>query len=203
MKNIPKKYIAEAVGTFGLSFVVLGALSYVHVLPVAVPVIAALTLGLFVYTIGSVSGCHINPAVSVGVWFVKKISSGELLRYIAAQLIGAVAAVLVAKWFMIVSPITGGVFDVRVFVAEALGTFFFVFGIASVVYGKVRDALSGVVIGGSLLLGILVSSVAGAAGILNPAVALALSAHSIVYLGAPFIGAIGAFLLYRYITELQ
>ncbi|MFM2381429.1 MAG: hypothetical protein RLZZ76_196 [Candidatus Parcubacteria bacterium] len=196
-----KKYIAEAVGTFGLSFVVLGALSFGGVIPVVVPVIAALTLGLFVYTIGGVSGCHINPAVTVGIWSIKKISNTDAISYVASQFVGAVAAILVAKWFGIISPVDGGIFDTQTFAAEALGAFFFMFGIASVVFGKVQGMVNGLVIGGSLLLGILVAVVAGSAGILNPAVAASLNALSAVYLLAPVVGSIAAFHAYKYISE--
>ena len=96
-----KKYIAEAVGTFGLSFVVLGALSFAGVIPVAVPVIAGLTLGLFLYSIGGVSGCHINPAVTIGLWSVKKISNQDAVSYVIAQIVGAFVAIMVARWFEI------------------------------------------------------------------------------------------------------
>jgi aquaporin Z len=198
-----KKYIAEAVGTFGLTFVVLGALSFAGALPVVVPVIAALTLGLFVYTIGGVSGCHINPAVTVGLWSVKKITNQDAVSYIVAQFVGAFVAIMVARWFEIVTPVDGGIFDIKVFVAEALGAFFFMFGIASVVYGKVQAQMSGLVIGGSLLLGILVAVVAGSAGILNPAVAVGLSALSAVYLLAPVVGSVAAFHAYKYVTDAQ
>lgn len=61
-----KKYFAELVGTFTLSFVVFEAVAAGVAVPLPVPVIAALTLGLFVYTIGSILGCHLNPAVTVG-----------------------------------------------------------------------------------------------------------------------------------------
>ena len=196
-----KKYIVEAIGTFVLSFVVLGALSSVEQLPLAVPVIVALTLGLFVYTIGGVSGCHLNPAVTVGLWSVKKINNQDAVGYVVAQLIGAFIAVMVAGWFGVESFAVGGVFDLRMFAAEALGAFFFVFGIASVVYGKVAGHMSGVVIGGSLLLGILTALVSGSDGILNPAVAGALNIFSAVYILAPVVGAVAAFHTYKYLIE--
>ncbi len=196
-----KKYIAEFVATFALSFVVLVALAFVGGLPVAVPVIAGLTLALFVYTIGPISGCHINPAVTLGLLSVKKIAPYDALNYIIAQVLGAFGAILVAKYFDIASSMSAGDFSLSVFVAEMLGAFFFCFGIASVVYGKAKEQMSGFVIGGSLVLGVLVSSLAGASGILNPAVAIALSSFSIVYLFAPIIGAVIGFHVYKYIAH--
>lgn len=197
-----KKYLAEGLGTFALSFVVLEAVTSSLDLPVAIPVIAGLTLGLFVYTIGAISGCHLNPAVTLGLLSVKKISPKDAGLYIVSQLLGAVIALSVAKAvFTIESPLTADVFTLPVFLAEMLGAFFFSFGIASVVYGKVQDTASGLVIGGSLLLGVLIASLAGASGILNPAVALALNSISITYVLAPIVGAVLGFQAYRFIVE--
>ncbi len=197
-----KKYLAEGLGTFALSFVVLEAVTSSLDLPVAIPVIAALTLGLFGYTIGAISGCHLNPAVTLGLLSVKKISPKDAGLYIVSQLLGAVIALSVAKAvFTIESPLTADVFTLPVFLAEMLGAFFFSFGIASVVYGKVQDTASGLVIGGSLLLGVLIASLAGASGILNPAVALALNSISITYVLAPIVGAVLGFQAYRFIVE--
>lgn len=199
--NMNKKYIAEFIGTFTLSFVVLISVASVAVLPIAVPVIAGLTLALFVYTIGSISGCHINPAVTIGQLSVNKISVKDAAAYIVSQLLGAFVAVLVAKMFMIISPMDGGVFSGKVFLAEMLGALFFSFGIASVVYGKAKEQMSGLVVGGSLLLGVLIASLSGASGILNPAVALALNSFTVLYVLAPIVGAVLGFQVYRYIAE--
>lgn len=193
-----KKYIAELIGTFALSLVVLLAVSATAV-PLAISVIAGLTLGLFVYTIGPISGCNINPAVTIALLSIRKISPRDAIMYIIAQLLGALLAIIVAKGLGIVSPITPEVFDGAVFFAEMLGTFFFAFGIAAVVYGKVRELLSGFVIGGSLLFGTLVASLAGSAGILNPAVALSLNSLTAVYLFAPVLGAILGMQAYTYL----
>lgn len=200
---MPKKYLAECIGTFGLSFVVLAAAGFTGTLPVAVPVIAGLALALFVYTIGHISGCHINPAVTLGQLSVGKVSMTEAIGYIGAQIAGAIIAVILGKLFVIISPFVPPPFEMRVFLAEMVGAFFFNFGIASAVYGKTHEHLSGLVVGGSLLLGSLVASFSGAVGILNPAVALALSSLSIVYLFAPIVGAIAGFQVYRYIASEQ
>lgn len=192
-----KKYIAEFVGTFALSFAVLSAVSFSGDLPLVIPVIAALVLGLFVYTIGAISGSHINPAVTLGLLSVGKINVKESVGYIVSQIIGAGIAVLVAKAFFVVSLPPVAAFDMSAFFAEMLGAFFFTFGIASVVYGKVKDEVSGLVVGGSLLLGILVAVFAGSSGILNPAVALALSSASALYILAPIVGSIIGFNVYK------
>ena len=86
MDNI-KKYLAEALGTFTLALVV--ALSIVTKFPIATPILAGLVLMLFVYSIGHISGAHINPAVTIGLWSIKKIKTNEALAYIVSQFIGA------------------------------------------------------------------------------------------------------------------
>lgn len=198
---MPKRYIAEFIGTFALSFGVYVALASKSI-PVAVPVIAALVLMLFVYLIGHVSGCHINPAVTIGQLSIKKIPPKEALLYIVSQVLGAIVAFAVARYALSISfsavlvPMTGGIFF-----AEVLGAFFFNFGISAVVFGKVKDSMSGIVVGGSLLFGLIVSSSVGALGILNPAVAVALGAASIVYIVAPVIGAVLGVWAYKYVAE--
>jgi aquaporin Z len=47
------------------------------------------TLLLLAYAIGGISGCHVNPAVSIGMWIARKIKTAELIYYIVAQLVGA------------------------------------------------------------------------------------------------------------------
>lgn len=202
MNIMSKKYLAEFVGTFALSFVVLVAVAHTGELPLAVPAMAALTLGLFVYTIGSISGSHINPAVTIGLWSVKKINTREATGYIAVQIFAAATAILVSRIFGVVSPAAASsAFDVQVFLAEMLGTFFFTFGIATLVYGNVKDQVSGLVVGGSLLLGILIASLSGSSGILNPAVAFALNSISLVYIFGPIVGALIGFRFYSYLSD--
>lgn len=198
-----KKYIAEAIGTFALSMIVVASVASLTPLPMAVPLIAALTLGLFVYTIGPISGCHINPSVTLGLLSVQKISKIEAGRYIGAQLIGALCAILLSKLFFVGHDALIIPFESNVFFAEMLGAFFFNFGIASVVYGKAKEQMSGLVVGGSLLFGILIATLLGASGILNPAVALALNVVTIVYLLAPVTGAVLGFQAYKYLIEAK
>ena len=194
-------YVAEGIGTFVLSFVVLSTLSYGAAFPIIVPVVAALTLALFVYTIGSFSGCHINPSVTLAQFSIGKISAKDAAVYIVAQFVGALLALLLSKFFGAVSPLTPEAFNFHLFAAEFVGATFFNFGIAAVVLGKVEKQMSGVVVGGSLLLGILTAVALGAAGILNPAVALTLNSFSVVYVLGPVLGAVLGAQVYKFLAQ--
>ncbi len=193
-----KKYIAEALGTFALTLVV--ALSIAVKFPVATPVLAGLTLLLFVYSIGHISGTHINPAVTIGLWSIKKIKTNEAISYIVSQFIGAGVALLVVSWAVGSAALTV-VNSPMVGFAELLGTFFFTFGIASAVYGKAPAIMSGVVVGGSLFLGITIAVTLGSNGVLNPAVALGIQSFNLMYVLGPIIGSILGMQVYKYLHE--
>jgi glycerol uptake facilitator-like aquaporin len=110
-------------------------------------------------------------------------------------LIGAALATIVAKQFVVVPALT--VLDnPMVLMGEALGAFVFAFGVAAAAHGKVSNGASGLAVGGSLLLGISIASVASN-GVLNPAVALAIGSFSVSYLLGPIIGAVLAILTYK------
>jgi glycerol uptake facilitator-like aquaporin len=182
-----KKYVAEALGTFALTLVV--ALSIVAKFPVATPILAGLVLLLFVYSVAHISGTHINPSVTIGLWSIKKIQTKEALLYIVSQFVGAlVALVVVSNTVGMPVLIVSNILPIGF--AEALGAFFFAFGIASVVYGKASSTMSGVVIGGSLLLGITIAACLGSNGVLNPAVALGIGSFNWMYLLGPIVGSV-------------
>ncbi len=189
------KYIGEAVGTGVLTMVV--ALAITGTFPVSVPVLAALTLGLFVYSLGHLSGTHINPAVTIGAWSIGKIATDDALKYVIAQFIGAGAAML------IVSSLVGTIADLTVRadlgtgLAEMIGAALFTFGIASVVFGKTPAVMSGVAVGGSLLLGIAVAALLGSNGVLNPAVALGIGSFNVMYVLGPVLGSVLGMQLYK------
>ena len=121
-----KKYIAEALGTFTLALVV--ALSIVGKFPVSTPVLAGLVVLLFVYSIGHISGAHINPAITIGVWSIKKISNKDALFYVISQFIGGAAAIAVVS-LTVGMPLMMVLNNWNVVIAECLGTLFFAFGI--------------------------------------------------------------------------
>ncbi|MGH9675235.1 MAG: aquaporin [Bryobacteraceae bacterium] len=191
------KYIAEFVGTFTLALAV--GLSIVGKFPVPTPVIAGLTLGVAVYTFGAISGTHLNPAITLGLLSVGRISVKDAVIYVAVQIAGGATAMMAAGALASV-PAAGSGDSAVIFACEALGTFILAIGVASVVYGKAPAPAAGLTIGGSLLVGIALAA-AGSNGVLNPAVAVTIGSVSLSYLLAPIVGAVVAMLLYRLIAR--
>ena len=188
-----KALAAELFGTFGLSLAVLISINSPG-FPIGTPVVAGLTLGLFVYTIGPISGCHINPAVTLGLAAIRKVEWQTAVTYIVAQLLGATLAIGIGSILYTAPQALAWGDTAGVGAAEALGALIFLFGIASVVLGRVPQALSGVVIGGSLTLGVLWAAQTSN-GVLNPAVAFSLGSLSLAYIWGPIVGAgVGALL---------
>ncbi len=188
------------IGAFALTLVV--SLSVTHGFPAATPVLAGLTLMLFVYSIGHISGSHINPAVTLGVLSIGKIKTKDALYYIVAQCIGAILATLVATGAFNGSLSSLIIVDsMPVLFAELIGTFFFAFGIASVVYGNVDNTKGGGVIGGSLFLGIALAVMLGSNGILNPAVALGLGSFNLAYIIGPIVGSVLGMRVYKMVDS--
>ena len=93
-----KKLAAEFVGTFWLvlggcgSAVLAAAFPDVGIGLLGVSLAFGLTVLTMAYAIGHISGCHLNPAVSVGLWAGGRFSASELPGYIAAQVAGAIVA---------------------------------------------------------------------------------------------------------------
>ena len=89
-----RKYLAELVGTFVLVFVGVGSavLAGVHIGFAGVALAFGLSQLVMVYTIGPISGCHINPAVTFGVWLSGRIGIKDAIMYVIAQIIGAILA---------------------------------------------------------------------------------------------------------------
>lgn len=201
LMNLPwNKYFAEGLGAGVLTFAVLSSVAIE--LAVSTPVIAGLVLGLFVYMIGSISGSHINPAVTVGLWSIGKIDLTNAVGYIASQIIGAFLALFFFQYAAGTVPSITADATLPIFTMEAVGTGILLFGICSVVYGRVSDAAAGLVIGGSLLLGILIASTMSN-GVLNPAVAFGIGSVSWSYLAGPLVGAVAGCWLYRWLNEKE
>lgn len=189
-----RKYLAEFIGTFFLVLIVSSSITNSFAIPT--PILAALMLGIFVYTIGSISGCHLNPAVTLGLMSLKKIKFKEALNYVLAQLLGATLALFVARVFE-ASPELVISDNTSVYYAELLGMVIFTFGISAVVLGQIDSKLNGIIVGTSLFLGLAVASTLGSAALLNPAVMLGLAISSPSYFMAEVLGSVIGFNLYK------
>jgi len=88
MNSLLKKAIAECIGTFVLVFVACGVAALTGGTLVGTSLAFGLVIVAMAYSIGRISGCHINPAVSIAVFACKKMSLKEFLVYICAQLVG-------------------------------------------------------------------------------------------------------------------
>lgn len=197
------KYVAELIGSFVLASAV--AISIMTHTPVPTQVVAAITLGTFVYIFGGFSGAHFNPAVTIAMASVKKIDLTNALMYVLFQLIGGVAAYYFSKYF--VGATTGvenfpaSVTLWKTALAEAIGTGILVFGVSAVVWGKVKEDMHGIVIGSCLLIGIMFTG-GLSYGTLNPAVALGIGVPytSFIYFVAPIVGGILSAWLFKVLT---
>lgn len=190
--------IAEFIGTFGLALAVLASVNG-YLDPVPTAVVAGATLGLFVLTIGKISGCHINPAVTLGLLSLKKINLTNSIAYIIAQVAGALTA-FVSMTLLLDGGLTAQVSalgDYRVFFGEMLGAMIFGFGIAAAVKSGYEGVNQALAIGGSLALGALFASIVSN-GILNPAVAISLESISWSYVLGPIVGMILGMNIYVY-----
>ena len=94
--TLSKKLIAEFIGTFWLVFGGCGSAVLSAGYPelgigfVGVSFAFGLTVLTMAYSIGHISGCHLNPAVSIGLWSAGKFEKGELIPYIIVQVLGGV-----------------------------------------------------------------------------------------------------------------
>ncbi len=164
-----KKFIAECLGTFVLTFLGCGTAMFLGCTTPAGVVGTALAFGLAVvamaYTIGGISGCHINPAITLGVALSGRMSWKEACGYWCGQLIGGVlaGAVLLLVAGVVAAPdLTGALGSNGVanaggvwgaFLVEVIATFLFVIVVLGTTDEKVGAGnLAGLAIGLSLVL---------------------------------------------------
>jgi aquaporin Z len=101
---LSRRVTAEFIGTFWLTFGGCGAAVIAAGFPalgigfVGVALAFGLTLLTMAYTIGPISGCHINPAVTFGLWLGKRFPGKDVVPYWIAQVLGAIAAAGVLYW---------------------------------------------------------------------------------------------------------
>ena len=161
---------------------------------------AGLTMGLMVLVVGKSSGAHGNPAITLGLWSLRRIPTTQAIAFIASQLLGGVAAMSLYQYLtgQTLQSIASSNFDTRVLVAEIVGTFIFGFGVAAAVTQKLDNWNWAVTVGVSLALGMMVASVASN-GLLNPAVAIGTRSISQAYILGPLAGALVGMNIYQWI----
>ena len=218
-------YAAEFIGTFALVFfgsvsvtiftAVLGLSSPASSL-VGIAFTHGMILMVMVYAIGYISGCHINPAITITAVALRKLEVDDGVAYVVAQVVGAT----LAGWVhALILPGTGalthfgatepglgiGGSEIVAVGVELIITFFLMFSVYAVLYtGKVPAGASGVLIGMTLTADILIAGpltggAANPARALGPAIAAGAYQSLWVYWVGPIIGALLAGFVYQYL----
>jgi MIP family channel proteins len=218
MQRLGPALVAELVGTFALVFIGAGAgaLGIGGLLGVAFA--HGFVVLAFVYAFGHISGTHINPAVTFGLWTAGRIDSRLAGSHIVFQLIGGVFGAYTLKW-VLGGPVGGlgagalasglaiggttlSVSAAAGFFVEAILAFFLVNTVLNAaVSGKGGNA-AGIAIGATLVFNILMGgpltgAIFNPARQLGPALAAGQMANLWLYLTAPLVGAAAAGLLSR------
>ncbi|MDJ0366719.1 aquaporin [Hymenobacter sp. H14-R3] len=182
--------LAELLGTFFL------ALAALTVAPPLTPFAVGLTLLVFVYAVGSLSGAHLNPAVTVGLVVSRRFPLAHGLLYVVAQVAGALLARAVARAGLVGE--LGHSYQAGTIAAEFVGFGILMLTVAATTEKQVAKAGSGIAVGGALLAGLLVSH-----GVLNPAVALAMGLAASPAVWATLLSAVGFSLVFSVIERTK
>lgn len=223
-----KKYIAELIGTMVLVLFGCGSAAIAGQLlgTLGIALAFGLSIVAMAYVIGDISGCHINPAVSIGMWIDGRMDAKDLIMYIVFQCIGAIIGIALLAVIINSAPSLGGYAAtglgqngfgsassvglnvVGAIIVEIILTFVFVFTVLGVTKKAENGAVAGIVIGLTLafvhVMGIPLTGTS-----VNPARSLApalfLGGQALqqvwVFILAPVIGAVFAGLLYKGLTS--
>lgn len=224
-----RKLVAEFIGTFWLvlggcgSAVLAAAYPDLGIGFLGVALAFGLTVVTMAYAIGHISGCHLNPAVTVGLWAGNRFPTGEVVPYIISQVLGGIAGAAVL--YVIASghaglDLAGGFASngygehspghyslLSSFVTEVVMTFMFLFVILGATHKLASPQMAGLAIGLALTLIHLISI-----PVTNTSVNPARSTGPALFVGdwatsqlwmfwvAPLIGAVLAGLVYRWLA---
>lgn len=216
--NSIKKYIAEFIGTAVLVLFACGTAAIIGCDTIAGYLMTALSFGLVIvamaYSVGNISGCHINPAVSIAMLVSGKMSIKDFIGYIIAQFAGAIAG----AWVLMeaigkesglgTNALCGDGKYFASIVIEIILTFVFVFAILGVTSKKENGSVAGVVIGLSLTL-VHILGIAFTGTSVNPArsfgPALFVGGEALsnvwVFIVAPLVGGVLAALVYKFLSS--
>lgn len=224
-----KKYLAELLGTFVLTFFGCGsaAIAGVDLGNLGIAFAFGLSIVAMAYAIGNVSGCHINPAVSLGVYLTGRMNGKDLAGYIVAQVIGAIIAALLLAALISMSDFTSitatglganGYGDVSAvglnvwgaLLTEIILTMVFVLTVLGATDGEKTGVIAGLIIGLTLtfvhIMGIpLTGTSVNPARSFGPALVLGgeALAQVWVFIVAPLIGAALAAGIYKYFKKAK
>lgn len=195
--------VAEFLGAGVLTLLILSVQRSPIGVPFFIAAAAGLTLAMMAYAVSGAQSGYFNPAVTIGLWSARRISSVAAVINVVAQLLGAWAAYGVYTYFVNSSlQQVGGHYSGRVMAAEAIGAGIFSFGLAAAVYQGLSRAATAAYAGISLMLGMIAAS-SISFGLLNPAVAEGIRAWNIwgsmgwgTYVLGPVIGAVVGVNLY-------
>jgi aquaporin NIP len=211
-----KRCCAELIGTFALVFAGTGAIIINEASGGAVTHVGvALTFGLIVlamiYTVGDISGAHLNPAVTIGFWAARRLPSRGVLPYIGSQLAGALLASGLLRILFPENKLLGATLpagsELQSFVLETVLTFLLMLTILNVSTGAEEKGITaGIAVGAVIALAAMFAGpICGAS--MNPARSLAPALlsrhfeHLWIYLAAPPLGACAAMLACRCVRE--
>ncbi len=222
-----KKYVCEFIGTavlvlFGCgSAVMLGGISNV----VGIALAFGLSIVAMAYVIGNISGCHLNPAVSLAMLINKKMSAKDFAFYVVAQVLGAIAGIgilylIMANCMRIDVAIEGlgangfgdaSRIDISVWGAilvEVILTFVFVYTVLGVTSDEKKSSIAGIVIGLTLAF-VHIMGIPFTGTSVNPARSLApalfqggIALEQVwVFIVSPLIGSALAGFTYKYLNN--
>jgi aquaporin Z len=210
-----RKYLAEFLGTFAMVFCGTGAIvinqeSNGAITHLGIAITFGLIVMVMIYALGSISGAHFNPAVTLAFHISGSFERKEILPYAASQLCGAIAASGLLHFLFPANAMLGATMpagsEIQAFVFEMLLSFFLMLVIIHVARGsKEQGMFAGLAIGATVLLEALFAGPVCGASMnpwrsLAPALVSGHTEHIWIYLTAPFLGAGLAVLNYKFLN---
>ena len=208
------RYLAEGIGTFALVFAGCTAIVVNDTYPdslghIGVSLVFGMIVMAMIYSLGNISGAHINPAVTLGFFFAGRLDKKLVLPYILSQLCGAVFAAMLLKVIFPEHQTLGATLPTvaisQAFIIEVVLSFLLMFVILNVSTGHMeKGIMAGVAIGGTVAMDALIGGPMTGAS-MNPARSFAPALVSgqfqslWIYVSAPVVGMFLAFPTCRWI----